>query len=353
MKKAGAKPAFFFSVSTAPHSVDLGPCGAHPIPSVSQWVASTAMATTIGEAVSEEADAARRLGSLTRRSDGAGMAQLAGHLALLAVTAYFVGISIGTYWLVIALPAYGFVMVFLFAPLHETIHRTAFRSRWINSAVGWVCGAVLMLPPNYFRAFHFTHHRYTQDPERDPELRYPKPSSWRSYLWTLSGIPYWRERMTTTWQLAMGRVTSPFITAPARDAIVREARILLGVYGLLVVYALAAESAAPIFFWLLPVVLGQPFLRMYLLAEHTGCPLVADMRVNTRTTLTNRALRRLAWNMPFHTAHHIYPGVPFHALPQVHERIRDSVRYQAPGYLAVHRALISTFPRPARGAGSL
>ena len=49
-------------------------------------------------------------------------------------------------------------------------------------------------------------------------------------------------------------------------------------------------------------------------SEHTGCPLVADMRVNSRTTLTNRAMQRLAWNMPFHTAHHVYPGVPFHDL---------------------------------------
>ncbi len=69
------------------------------------------------------------------------------------------------------------------------------------------------------------------------------------------------------------------------------------------------------------------------------------MRVNSRTTLTNRAVRRLAWNMPFHTAHHVYPGVPFHALPEVHGRIRDSVRYEARGYIAVQREIVSTFPR--------
>jgi fatty acid desaturase len=116
-----------------------------------------------------------------------------------------------------------------------------------------------MLPPNYFRAFHFTHNRYTQNPERDPELGYAKPSSWRSWLWTVSGIPYWRDRMTTIWQHAMGRVTTPFIGTAARDGIVREARILLGVYALVVVVAVAAQSVALIYYWVLPALLGQPF----------------------------------------------------------------------------------------------
>ncbi len=301
------------------------------------------MATTIGEAVSENAEAARRLGSLTRRSDAAGIARLAGHFAVLVVTGYAVSGSIGRIWLPFALLVHGFVLVFLFAPLHETIHRTAFRSRWINTVVCRICGLVLLLPPSYFRAFHFAHHRYTQDPERDPELAYAKPSCWRSYLWTLSGIPYWQERLATTWQHATGRVTSPFIGAAARDGIVREARIVLGAYALLAAVAVAVRSDAPVVYWLLPVLLGQPFLRMFLLAEHTGCPLTNDMRINSRTTLTNRVMRWLAWNMPFHTAHHVYPGVPFHALAEVHGRIAEGVVYEAAGYLQVQRELTRSF----------
>ena len=168
----------------------------------------------------------------------------------------------------------------------------------------------------------------------------------------MSGIPYWWERMTTIGQHAGGRVPQPFIRAAARGRIVGEARVLIGVYVLVGVGAVAADSAWPIVYWVLPVLLGQPFLRMYLLAEHTGCPLVADMRVNSRTTLTNRVMRRLAWNMPFHTAHHVYPGVPFHALREVHERIRDSVRYEAPGYFAVQRELLGQLLHPWRRRGT-
>ncbi|MEO1613431.1 MAG: fatty acid desaturase, partial [Pseudomonadota bacterium] len=58
-----------------------------------------------------------------------------------------------------------------------------------------------------------------------------------------------------------------------------------------------------------------PALRFYLLAEHGRCPMAADMFANTRTTLTNVVVRTLAWNMPYHTEHHVFPAVPFHKLP--------------------------------------
>src|SRR3972149_6139290 len=101
---------------------------------------------------------------------------------------------------------HGVVLVFLSAPLHETIHRTAFATRWLNDAVAWVGGLVLILPPEYFRAFHFAHHRPTQDPARDPELAQAKPATVRAYLWYVSGLPYWRERIGTLVRHGRGRV---------------------------------------------------------------------------------------------------------------------------------------------------
>ena len=80
--------------------------------------------------------------------------------------------------------------------------------------------------------------------------------------------------------------------------------------------------------WVVPALLGQPFLRLYLLAEHGDCPEVANMFENTRTTFTTRAVRWLAWNMPYHVEHHVWPTVPFHRLPEVHgliERLGEHV----------------------------
>ena len=247
----------------------------------------------------------------------------------------------GSFWLLPAMVAHGVLLVSLFAPLHESAHWTAFRTRRLNDVVAWACGAILMLPPTYFRAFHFAHHRHTQDPARDPELAVPKPHTLGEYLWHVSGLPYWRERLVTTLRHARGRACEPFIAPRQRPAIVREARLLLGLYLLAALASSAGSSAALLYLWVGPALLGQPFLRLYLLAEHTGCPLVASMLENSRTTRSLAPIRRLAWNMPYHAEHHAYPALPFHALPAAHRLLKSRIAVQASGYVAVHREIVA------------
>ena len=95
-----------------------------------------------------------------------------------------------------------------------------------------------------------------------------------------------------------------------------------------------------VWLWLLPSLVGQPALRFFLLAEHTGCPIVGDMLANSRTTLTNRYVRWLTWNMPYHVEHHAYPWLPFHALPGAHEKIRAHVKVTSPGYIAANAEIL-------------
>jgi fatty acid desaturase len=286
----------------------------------------------------EERNALVRLAS---RSDLKGLVQLACHLCALLATGALVWSMRSTSWLPPALLLHGMILVFLFAPLHESIHWTAFRSRRLNDAVAWMCGTLLLLPPGYFRAFHFAHHRHTQDPARDPELASAKPRTLAAYFWHVSGLPYWRERIATTVRHACARVDEPFIGTRQRPEIVREARLLVAVYLLALLTSIAASSAALLYLWLGPVLLAQPFLRLYLLAEHTGCPLVASMLENSRTTLSLAPLRRLAWNMPYHAEHHAYPALPFHALPAAHRVLKAHIMVQAPGYVAVHREILA------------
>jgi len=82
---------------------------------------------------------------------------------------------------------------------------------------------------------------------------------------------------------------------------------------------------------------AQPALRLYLLAEHGDCPQVANMFANTRTTFTNRAMCWLAWNMPYHTEHHVWPSVPFSKLPILSKRLKDHLQVTSPGYIAFQR----------------
>ena len=285
----------------------------------------------------EERAALRRL---LVTSDRAGLRHLLPHLMLIAVGTLLIGAADGTIWLWPAMLFQGIALIFLFAPLHESIHATAFKSRRLNQTVARIAGFLLMLPADYFRLFHFAHHRHTQDPERDPELATPKPETLGQWAWHVSGMPYWISGVTALIQHASGRVDAPFIPEAQKAAIVWEARRHLLIYALLAAGSVSAGSDALLIYWVGPVLLGQPFLRLYLLAEHTLCPLVPDMYANTRTTFTNRALRFLCWNMCFHVEHHAYPGLPFHALPKAHEILAPRLKVTAPSYRAVNGEIL-------------
>ena len=280
------------------------------------------------------------LSALLERSDRKGLAHLALHLLAIAAAGAVYAVAFETAWRIPAAWLYGTFLVFLFAPLHETVHYTAFRSRRLNRAVSAVCGWILLLPARYFRAFHLEHHRYTQDPERDPELAEAPPGTWSGYLWRVSGFQYWTSRIRTMLVHAAGRVTEPYIRPSERAAVVREARLHLASYVALAAISTATGNAALLWLWVVPVVLGQPMLRLYLLAEHTGCPLVPDMLENSRTVHAGALVRFVAWNMPYHAEHHAHAAIPFHALPKAHPALAPHIRVQSPGYASVHRELI-------------
>jgi fatty acid desaturase len=140
-----------------------------------------------------------------------------------------------------------------------------------------------------------------------------------------------------------GRVREPFVAAGKSAVIVREARVLWLCYAAILALSLALHSTAALLYWIVPVLLGQPFLRAYLLSEHLGCEPSDDMFANTRTTYTNAAVRLLTWQMPYHVEHHAYPAVPFHQLAAVNALIRERIRFEAPGYARLHASLIRGF----------
>ena len=279
------------------------------------------------------------LRTLTERSNAKGLRRVLGHVALILVTGALIVYADGTPALPVALWLHGVALVFLFAPLHETIHLTAFRTRWLNNLVANVSGFTLLLPPRFFRAYHLAHHRHTQDPERDPELPCATLDTWTGYLWHLSGLPLWWERITTMSKHAAGRISEPYIDATTRSKMVVEARAFLTGYASMMGGSILLDVDWALWFWVAPLFLGQPMLRLYLLAEHTGCRKVPDMLQNSRTTHTNGLVRFLAWNMPYHAEHHAFAAVPFHALPALHALIKGQVTFQSPGYWHVTRAL--------------
>ena len=278
-----------------------------------------------------------QLQELSRRSDLSGAVRTGVHVALLIGTGALVAEARG--WLLLpAMLLLGLVQAALFAPIHETMHRTAFASRRANTVVGWLAACPSLLNWDFYTAFHLAHHRHTQDPALDPELIVPPPSTLDAYALRVVALPYWRTRLTVLWRGLRGDLSVyPFITERAAPRIIRSLRGMAGLMLALSVLSMVLVGPwAPLVFWIGPQMLGQPFLRLYLLTEHTGCTLDENGLTNTRTTLTTWPIHLLMWNMSYHTEHHLYPSIPFHRLRDAHGVLRERLAVIQPGYVRWH-----------------
>jgi len=288
------------------------------------------------------------LQALSRRSDLRGGIQLAIHLALLAGTGWLVALS-GPWTLLPAMVLLGVVQAALFAPAHETMHRTAFASRRANAVVFWLTACPALLNAQFFHAFHLAHHRHAQILGADPELGVVPPTGLRTYAIRVAGIPYWRRvimMIADSWRGDLSRYA--YVTPQAASGIILSVRAMA-----VLMLACAVGSgllfgwSAPLIYWIGPQLLGRPFLVAYLLAEHTGCTEDDNGLTNTRTTLTNGVVRLLMWNMPFHAEHHLYPSIPFHRLADAHAALKNRLGVvQQDGYARWTAAYVRSLAAP-------
>ena len=271
--------------------------------------------------------------ALSERSDLSGAVQTGFHCALIGGTGLLVAVS-SPWTLLPAMLLLGAAQASLFATVHETMHLTAFRSRKANQVVGWIAAAPSLINWHFYAPFHLAHHRFTQDPERDPELTPMPPDTRLGWLKRVLAVPYWRMRARVIAASWRGDLSAfPYIPEKDRAKVAASVRAMSVVApGAALAAAAAWGWAVPLLYWIGPQLLGQPLLRMYLLTEHTGCTHDRNGLTNTRTVLTNWITRRLMWNMPYHTEHHLYPSIPFHRLPDAHRAVRDRLGMVQRGY---------------------
>ena len=265
--------------------------------------------------------------------------QFGGHMSIIGGTGYLVYLATGTGWLIPAMLLHGVMLGHLFAPLHECSHGTAFRTRWLNETVLWICGILVLWAPIYFRYDHSDHHTHAQEFGKDPEFVLPSPSTWVDYVYYVSGIHLWIKNLGWIFRHAMGRIcpfNRQFVPEDQLPKIFFEARIMLAIYVAVAIGGLAFGSWAPAIYWAIPTIIGVPVARAIRLADHTGCTEGhLDLRTYARTVKTGPLTRFFCWNMPYHCEHHLAPSVPFHALPALHREVGHEMNSVSKGYLAV------------------
>lgn len=289
------------------------------------------------------------LKSLNIRSNSQGLVRLALHLGIMAIAGYIWVTNLSGDRLFIAIPSlfiYGFSLAIMFAPLHESSHRTAFANNHLSDAVAWLAGLLSFYNSTFYRQYHKWHHRYTQIPDKDPELGDRKPTNLQEYLLEISGIPWWIGKVKNHTKVALGKVEGcVFIPEAQRSEVIRSTRLQLSVYMGAIAISMIFRQPWFILYWLLPLVVGQPFLRMIMMAEHTGCSEDDNSLTNTRTTLTLAPFRYLIWNIPFHAEHHLYPSIPFYLLPAAHAKLHKHLTHLDSGYVNVNLEVIKTLQK--------
>jgi fatty acid desaturase len=196
------------------------------------------------------------------------------------------------------------------------------------------------MAPAFYRAFHFQHHRYTHDPDRDPEIAGgPQLDVWPrtpvEWLYLISGLWLLRVKAISLLNIARESITrggpiAPWVSAEQRPQIVKESRIVAAVWLLLIVATLGGVRGAG---WLLfALVLSHLFQAVWLSTEHTGLPHEGTILTRTRTMQVSPFIRWWLWNMNYHAEHHAWPAVPWDKLPTLHGRVAGYIGQQAHGY---------------------
>ncbi len=284
-----------------------------------------------------------RLRGLSVRSDARGWIQTGSHLGALALTTAGLLLArlapIGAHpgpllshpvrvaALVLLFLAQGVLLNCLYAGQHELSHWTVFRTKWLNDRFGELFGFLTLNPFHTDRWAHFAHHRATQDPQRDSELIGMKPFTTLSYVINLIGVDFWRRRILSILRTAAGRGLEAdyWLTPEQARFVVREARGTVALWLVILGGSIAARSGLAALLWIGPLLATKVFHQLQNTGEHTGMPNDPDIFVNTRTLTGPAPIRWLMWNMSWHTAHHAFPGVPFHALPALHAAIREGL----------------------------
>ncbi len=287
---------------------------------------------------------AARLRSLCAASNGKGAIQALSHLGAIGVSGTLLWLAHGSWWVIPIFAVHGVLLNFLYAGQHELSHWTVFRTGWPNEWLGRLFGFVLFYPRTFDQVQHMAHHRFTQDWSRDGELARDRYTLSTYLLW-MSGVTYWYTRWRRILRFALGIVTEPYLPAKRHGELIRESRLHLAGYAMIAGVSLMAQSGAAVFLWLAPMLAMKWVHQLQNTMEHLGLPHEDNVLVNTRSTRTNAVMRWLGWQMQYHTAHHAFPGVPFHRLRELNAAIFTERGAQPPSmtYIGFQLAALRAF----------
>ena len=273
----------------------------------------------------------KRLKELSKRSDTPGLVHFAIYFASLIFFGYLSYAFWGTWFFLLFFFIYSTIYTFGVANTHETVHRTAFKTRWINEVFCYISFFQLHSEPLSFRWSHTFHHSKTlqTEGEYDHEIEVSRPTDLIRFF--LKFVPLTdlfyihQSSFVNIAKLAFGIMSlSNKITAPKdqQKKITRNARFLLLIWFLIILVSIYFNTLWPIIFYFLPPFVGRPIHFAVNVTQHLAAKLdTKDHRLSTYTVILNPILSFYYWHMEYHIEHHMFPMVPSYNLKKLRQEI--------------------------------
>lgn len=259
----------------------------------------------------------------------------------------------GTLWAIPAFLAYGVIYASSSdSRWHESSHGTAFKTDWMNNVLYEIASFMVLRESTPWRWSHTRHHSDTIIVGRDPEIAVPRPPSVGTLILNFFNIGAWRKYLKNVPLHVTGKLTpeeATFIPASEIGAVVMRARIYALIYIAVIALALYTRSILPLMYIGLPSLYGVWLMVVYGYTQHAGlAENVLDHRLNCRTVYMNGLNRYLYWNMNYHVEHHMFPLVPYHALPRLHALIKADTPIPYASILEAYREIIPAVLRQTK-----
>jgi MocE subfamily Rieske [2Fe-2S] domain protein len=235
---------------------------------------------------------------------------------------------------------------------HETGHGTAFRTDWMNNVLYEIASFMIMRESAVWRWSHVRHHSDTIIVGRDPEIAYPRPPDVKAVImsfFNLKGYPKYFGHVLLHSTGRMSAEEKTYIPEMEFPKVYRRARVYLAIYAVVIGLSIYYRSVLPLLFVGLTNLFGSWLVVTYGTTQHAGlAENVLDHRLNCRTVYMNPIHRYLYWNMNYHVEHHMYPLVPYHALPKLHAAVKDDCATPYPSLFNAWREIVPAVLRQVK-----
>ncbi len=270
----------------------------------------------------------KRMKELMQRRNGPAIRDTFIWFAALISAGILAFYSWGTWWAVPAFLLYGILYA---TPgdsrWHECGHGTAFKTPWMNEVIYQIASFFVLRSATPWRWSHARHHTDTIIVGRDPEILTERPPIWKiifMQIGHLYGGPIEIKRFILHVFGKLDAQEKEYIPPSENGKVFWEARVYLLIILSVIVACIYFVSVLPAMFIFLPSFYGNIVVLLFGATQHLGLyEDVLDHRLNSRTMYLNPFLRFLYWNMNYHVEHHMFPMVPYHALPKLHEEMKN------------------------------